>query len=51
MADLQLAFQSFALWFGQLLNTLTSNWFSLILVFLFVLSGIVDILIVFRGGD
>lgn len=51
MEDLELAFQAFVLWFGQLLNTLNSNWFTLILVFLAVLANIIDILIVFRGGD
>lgn len=50
MQSLSLVFQAMAGWIGQWLNTATSNWFLSILVFLQVLSLIVSVLILVRGG-
>lgn len=49
MSDLLLVFRQAAAWVGQFLSTFTSNWFTQILLFLFVLSFIVNLLLIWRG--
>lgn len=49
MDDLLLVFRQAAAWFGQFINTFTSQWFLQILLFLFVLNMIVGLLLIWRG--
>lgn len=50
MEDLFLAFDAFVNWIGEALHTFSGHWFTLILLFLFILNFIVSLLILFRGG-
>lgn len=49
MSDLLLVFKQAAAWFGEFINTFTSQWFLQIILFLFVLSFIVQLLVIWRG--
>lgn len=49
MEDLKLVFQSVVDWLSQFFTTFNSNWFLQLILFLFVLSGIVNVILVLRG--
>lgn len=49
MSDLKLAFESFAQWIVQFFATFNSNWLLQLILFLFVLSGVVNVIIILRG--
>lgn len=50
MNDLLSVFQFVAQIIGLFLATMLSNWFSTILVFLLVLTGVVSVILIVRGN-
>lgn len=50
MSDLYSVFDAVVRWIGEALFAFSEHWFTLILLFLFVLNFIVSLLILFRGG-
>lgn len=49
MDDLKLVFKSVADWLSQFFITFNSSWYLQILLFLIVLSGVVNVILVLRG--
>lgn len=50
MNDLLSVFEFVANVIGLFLSTMLSNWFSTIIIFLLILSGIVSVLVILQGG-